>query len=200
MAERGVSAGEPAARVVDALRASLVENKRLRQENERLAGVRSEPIAVVGMAARFPGGVTSPEELWDLVAGGVDAVGDFPTDRGWNLDDLFDPDPEAVGRSYVQQGGFLSGAADFDAELFGISPREAGAMDPQQRLLLETTWELFEHAGIPAPAMRGTPTGVFVGVMYSDYGGRLVRRIPPEVEGLIGTGSAGSVASGRLAY
>src|SRR3954463_5853451 len=175
----------------------------LRQAKRRIAELESaspEPIAIIGMACRFPGGVTSPDELWKLVTNGVDAVGDFPQDRGWDLENLFDDDPESAGKSYVRQGGFIENAGDFDAEFFGISPREALAMDPQQRLLLETTWETIENAGINPATLHGSRTGVYTGVMYGDYGARLLQQTPQGFEGHLLTGSSNSVASGRVAY
>ncbi|WP_206188693.1 type I polyketide synthase, partial [Streptomyces kanamyceticus] len=161
----------------------------------------SEPIAIVGMSCRLPGGVTSPDELWSLLTEGSDVTSPFPDDRGWDLDALYDPDPDSSGTCYARTGGFLHGADRFDADFFGISPREALATDPQQRLLLETAWEAFEHAGIDPESVRGTDAGVFAGVMYDDYGVRLHSSdLPDGIAGYVVNGSAGSVASGRLSY
>nr|WLE93512.1 PKS T1(KS-AT-DH-KR) [Streptomyces sp.] len=168
-----------------------------RRQLRELRDSEHEPIAIVGLGCRLPGART-PEEFWALLRDGRDALTGFPDDRGWAVEDLYDPDPEKSGKSYVRTGGFVDAAAEFDAGFFGISPREALAMDPQQRLLLETSWEVFERAGIAPDSLRGSTTGVFIGAGHSGYDNGFAGN--SEADGHVLTGSSGAVSSGRLSY
>ncbi len=198
-----MKADSPTARDPDKLRAYLERvTSDLRAERRRvreLEGIEREPIAIIGMGCRFPGGVVSAEHLWELVSSNTDAISTFPTDREWNVDALYDPDPDHLGTSYTRHGGFLYDAGDFDAAFFGIGPREVLATDPQQRLLLETAWEALEHAGIDPAILRGSQTGVFTGVMYPDYASES-HGSSTGLEGHRLAGASNSVASGRIAY
>ncbi|MFM9557557.1 MULTISPECIES: type I polyketide synthase [Streptomyces] len=187
------------ARLVEYIRTMTGDLRKAHRRLKQLEDADSEPIAVVGIGCRFPGGVTGPDDLWRLVDEGRDAVGAMPGDRGWDFDALFAEGDDRLGTSRAREGAFLYDAGEFDAGFFGISPREALAMDPQQRLLLEVTWEALEHARIVPATLAGSRTGVYAGIMYHDYGGEL-STLPDEVQGLLSTGVAGSVLSGRVAY
>ncbi|MFJ5105469.1 type I polyketide synthase, partial [Streptomyces sp. NPDC088554] len=181
------------------LKRAAADLRETRGQLRALEGREREPIAIVGMACRFPGGVRSPEDLWQLVLSGGDGIAPFPADRGWDLDALAEPDAARPTDSATRSGGFLYDAGEFDAEFFGISPREAFTMDPQQRLLLETAWEAFERAGIDPAKLKGSQTGAFVGTNGQDYPIAL-ERTPEKDEGRVGIGNAASVLSGRLSY
>ncbi|GCD98561.1 type I polyketide synthase [Embleya hyalina] len=193
---RGMSKDE---KLLDYLKWVTTDLHKARNRVEELESSRAEPIAVVGMGCRYPGGVSTPEELWRLAADGVDAITGFPTDRDWDVEGGYDPDPDAMGKFYAREGGFLDDVKGFDAAFFGISPREALAMDPQQRLLLETAWEAVERARMDPRSLRGSDTGVFVGVMYTGYAST-VSASATGIEGYAMTGMLTSVASGRLSY
>ncbi|MFB7733093.1 SDR family NAD(P)-dependent oxidoreductase [Streptomyces sp. NPDC056112] len=189
----------PAENVVEALRAAVKETERLRRRNRTIVAAAREPIAVVGMGCRFPGGVDSPQALWEMVADGTDVISGFPDDRGWDLEALRTSGTDDRDTSVSQRGGFLDSIAGFDPGFFGISPREAVTMDPQQRLLLETSWEAIERARIDATRLRGTRTGTFIGTNGQDYAYLLVRSLD-DATGDVGTGIAASAVSGRLSY
>ncbi|GAB20667.1 putative polyketide synthase, partial [Gordonia effusa NBRC 100432] len=198
--ETAASGTATEARLREYLRKAIADSHALRAELEAARQTVGEPIAIVGMACRYPGGVSSPDELWALVEDEKDAITDWPDDRGWNRELLIDSDPARTGTSYVHTGGFVDGMADFDAALFGMSPREALATDPQQRHLLEITWETLENAGINPQSLRGSNTGVYVGVVAGDYADGHWTAVPDELEGYTGVGTMPSVASGRVAY
>ncbi|WP_346218117.1 type I polyketide synthase [Amycolatopsis pretoriensis] len=169
----------------DYLKRATADLKQARHRVHELETRDTEPLAIIGMSCRYPGGIATPDDLWDVVDEGRDVIGEFPADRGWDIEGVYDPTPERPGKTYTRHGGFLYDAANFDAEFFGISPRDARRADPQQRILLEASWEAIERAGLDPQALKGSPTGVFAGVMYHDYSGG-----SPE----------GSLVSGQVSY
>ncbi|MFI1019133.1 type I polyketide synthase, partial [Streptomyces sp. NPDC020965] len=186
-------------KLLDYLKRVTADLHATRQRLREAESDEQEPIAVVAMGCRYPGDVRTPEDLWQLVATGGDAVTEFPADRGWDFDTLLGGDAGASGSTYVARGGFVHDAADFDADFFGISPREALAMDPQQRLLLELAWETSERAGIDPHSLRGASVGVFAGTNGQDYAD-LMDRAPEDTEAYLSTGSVAAVVSGRVSY
>ncbi|MFG2891404.1 type I polyketide synthase, partial [Streptomyces sp. NPDC048248] len=190
---------ENEAKLRDYLKRTTAHLRVARQRLDDIQEQEHEPIAIVAMGCRFPGGVSTPEDLWDLVAQGRDAIGPFPDDRGWDLDALYDPDPDRKGKTYVREGGFLDDVDRFDAPFFGISPREALSMNPQQRLLMEVSWETLERAGITPASLRGSRTGMFIGATDFDYGTN-VTDLPDGLEGQMSLGASGAILSGRVSY
>ncbi|MFH8979068.1 type I polyketide synthase, partial [Streptomyces sp. NPDC017890] len=186
-------------KLLDNLRWMTAELRRTHRRVAELEEADREPIAIVGMSCRFPGGIDSPERLWDVVASGTDTIGPFPLDRGWDIDGLYDSVPDLPGSSRTQQGGFVTDADRFDPAFFGISPREAQAMDPQQRLMLEAAWEAVERAGIDPLSLHGTRTGVFAGAVHGDYG-TSVPTVSDDLKPYLVNGNTDSVLSGRISY
>ncbi|WP_276207165.1 beta-ketoacyl synthase N-terminal-like domain-containing protein, partial [Lonsdalea iberica] len=206
--DKGITKNTPAAasgennpdsRLVEALRQSLLLNKQLKQHNQYLTQAAHEPIAIIAMGCRLPGGTDSPEQLWQLLADGNETIGPFPTDRGWDIDALFAQTPDLKTLAKTWKGGFLADAAGFDASFFKISDREALAMDPQQRLLLEISWEILERAGIVPATLKNSQTGVFIGTTHNGYISDIERR-NPAADGYRLQGSLSSISSGRIAY
>ncbi|HXA54010.1 MAG TPA: beta-ketoacyl synthase N-terminal-like domain-containing protein [Solirubrobacteraceae bacterium] len=204
---QGECAVDESARLREYLKRVTVDLHETRGRLRELQAREREPLAIVGIGCRYPGGeepVRTPEQLWELVSRGGDGIVAFPEDRGWDAEGLYDPDPDRAGACYVREGGFLDGVADFDAAFFGISPREALAMDPQQRLLLEVSWEAIEHAGLAPDSLRGSQTGVYAGISSQEYGLGVALgggdALGEGYEAYVGTGAAASVISGRVAY
>ncbi|MDJ0597117.1 MAG: polyketide synthase, partial [Pleurocapsa sp. MO_226.B13] len=181
------------------MKQALLELKQMRAKLKVLESAKTEPIAIVGLGCRFPGGANNPEAFWQLLRDGVDAISEVPSDR-WNLDAYYDPNPDTPGKMYTRYGGFVEGLEEFDSQFFNISPKEAASLDPQQRMLLEVSWEALENAGLASDRLTGSSTGVFIGICSNDYSQRLLNRDPAEIDAYIGTGNCHSVASGRLSY
>ncbi|GET43761.1 polyketide synthase [Microseira wollei NIES-4236] len=181
------------------MKQAVLELRDLKTKLKNLEQAKTEPIAIIGMGCRFPGGADNPEAFWQLLRNGVDAIAEVPSDR-WNLDAYYDSNPDALGKMYTRHGGFVDPLREFDPLFFGISPREAVSLDPQQRWLLETSWEALENAGVAPDQLAGSQTGVFVGICSNDYFQRLLTREATEIDAYLATGTSHSVASGRLSY
>jgi len=181
------------------MKQALLELRQMRSKMAAMEAAKHEPIAIIGMGCRFPGGANTPEQFWQLLREGVDAITEVPQDR-WNIDDYYDPDPQAAGKMMTRYGGFVEPLYEFDSHFFGLSPREAVTLDPQQRLLMEVTWEALEAAGAAPDRLKGSSTGVFVGICTTDYSQVLLKRGPAAIDAYWGTGNTHSVAAGRLSY
>jgi acyl transferase domain-containing protein len=181
------------------MKKALLELKEMKSQLEAIEKTKKEPLAIVGMGCRFPGGANSPEAFWELLSNGVDAISEIPPNR-WDIDAFYDSDPNAPGKMYSRYGGFIDRLEEFDAQFFGISPREALTLDPQQRLLLEVSWEALENAAIKPDTLVGSKTGVFVGITVNDYLHRLLKRETTEIDAYQGTGNTSNAAAGRLSY
>lgn len=181
------------------IKRALQEVREMRAKLEAMEQARREPIAIIGMACRYPGDVNSPDDYWKLLCNGVDAISEIPRDR-WNIDSFYDPDPDAAGKILTRWGGFIEGVDQFDPQFFGISPREAEGMDPQHRLLIEVVWEALEHAGQAPDKLTGSPTGVFTGISVSDYYQVMTQQTHDKLDVYLAQGTAHSAASGRISY
>ncbi|HBQ98708.1 MAG TPA: short-chain dehydrogenase, partial [Cyanobacteria bacterium UBA11691] len=177
----------------------LLKLKQATAKIQEIRAAATEPIAIIGMSCRFPGGASTPEAFWDILQNGVDAIAEVPKDR-WHLDDYYDPDPDAPGKMSTCHGGFIDRVQEFDANFFGISPKETIHLDPQHRLLLEVSWEALEYSGENPQQLKGSQTGVFVGICSSDYSHRILSHGLEQIDAYISSGNSHSTASGRISY
>ncbi|NEQ83924.1 MAG: polyketide synthase, partial [Moorea sp. SIO2I5] len=177
----------------------LLKLKQATAKIKEIKAAATEPIAIIGMSCRFPGGASTPEAFWDILQNGVDAIAEVPKDR-WHLDDYYDPDPDTPGKMYSRYGGFIDQVQEFDANFFGISPKETTHLDPQHRLLLEVSWEALEHSGKNPQQLKGSQTGVFIGLCANDYSNRIFSQGLEQIDAYISSGNSPSTASGRISY